>query len=291
MPQHTDISDQGSITTLPLLFNSQATLTLDPTQHQHPLPHQYAVHCRSIHPHPGGSSGIGFAVAKLCLAEKARVVIASSSQTKVDGAIKRLREAFPQAEPPTGYTIDLGSEAVEGKLESLLAEITKAEAEPLDHIVNTAGKPDVRPIRDLDLGYLATSAQMPLFVPLLVAKLGAKYLREGYRSSLILTSGQVAEKPMPGYTVFAAYAAALHGMTRNLACDYAPRRVNCVSPGATETELWGDYAEMLRKASVEKSLLGKAGAPDEVAEAYLYLMKNTDATGSIVSSNAGSILK
>ncbi|KAK7958261.1 short chain dehydrogenase/ reductase [Apiospora saccharicola] len=238
----------------------------------------------------GGSSGIGFAVAKLCLAEKARVVVASSSQTKVDGAIKRLREAFPQAEP-TGYTIDLGSEAVEGKLESLLAEITKSKAEPLDHIINTAGKPDVRPIQDLDLGYLATSAQMPLFVPLLVAKLGAKYLREGYQSSLILTSGQVAEKPIPGYTVFAAYATALHGMTRNLACDYAPRRVNCVSPGATETELWGDYAEMLRKASAEKSLLGKAGAPDEVAEAYLYLMKNTDATGSIVSSNAGSILK
>ncbi|KAK8093872.1 2-methylcitrate dehydratase PrpD [Apiospora hydei] len=40
---------------------------------------------------------------------------------------------------------------------------------------------------------------------------------------------------------------------------------------------------------VEQSLLGKPASPDEVAEAYIYLVKNTDATGSIVSSNGGPL--
>ncbi|TGJ81555.1 hypothetical protein E0Z10_g7197 [Xylaria hypoxylon] len=219
----------------------------------------------------GGSSGIGFSVAKLCLAENSRVAIASSSQAKVDDAVKRLKETFPNAEhQPVGYTIDLGSEAVEKNLERLLSEVTSQGAQPLDHIITTAGKPDVRPVTDVDLSYLVQSAQMPLFVSILIAKLGAKFLREGPSSSIILTSGQVAEKAP---------------------CDLAPRRVNCVSPGSTETELWGEYREMIRDISEQKSLLGKAGSPDEVAEAYIYLMKNTNATGSVVSSNAGSTLK
>ena len=96
---------------------------------------------------------------------------------------------------------------------------------------------------------------------------------------------------MPGYSVMSAYAAAQHGLARNLAVDLAPRRVNVVSPGATETELWGEHTEMLRGMAAQNSLLGKAGVPDDVAEAYIYLMKNADATGSIVSSNAGSSLK
>ncbi|GAW24114.1 hypothetical protein ANO14919_136950 [Xylariales sp. No.14919] len=240
----------------------------------------------------GGSSGIGFSVAKLCLAENSRVAIASSRQEKVDDAVERLKEAFPNAKhQPVGYTIDLSSEAVEKNLEELLSKVTNQGAEPLDHIVTTAGKPDVRPIADVNLSYLARSAQMPVFVSILIAKLGIKFLREGPSASIILTSGQVAEKPYPGYSVFAAYAAAQHGLARSLAYDLAPRRVNCVSPGATETEMWGEYREMIRGISAEKSLLGKAGSPDEVAEAYVYLMKNTDATGSVVSSNAGSTLK
>lgn len=240
----------------------------------------------------GGSSGIGFAVAKLCLAENARVAIASSSPARIDDAVKRLTAAVPQARhAPRGYTIDLGSDAVEANLETLLSDITRQGAEPLDHIITTAGKPDVRPISEIDLTYLQQSAQIPVFVSIFLAKLGARFLREGSGASLILTSGQVAERPVPGFLVFSAYAAAQYGLARNLAVDLAPRRVNVVSPGATETELWGEHAEMMRNMAAERSLLGKAGTPDEVAEAYMYLMKNTDATGSVVSSNAGSTLK
>ncbi|KAI8632689.1 putative short chain dehydrogenase/ reductase [Xylariaceae sp. FL1651] len=237
----------------------------------------------------GGSSGMGFAVAKLCLAENVRVAIASSNQTKVDDAIKRL--STEGKTKPTGYTIDLNSNAVEANLESLLDAVTKQGSDPLDHIITTAGKPDMKPLTDVSMEYLTKTATVPVFASILLAKVGTKYLHKKYTSSIIFTSGQVAEKPQPGYFLFAAYGAALHGLVRSLALDLAPFRFNVVSPGATETELWGEHREMLRGIVSEKSLLGKPASPDEVAEAYIYLMRNTDATGSLVSSNAGSTLQ
>jgi NAD(P)-dependent dehydrogenase (short-subunit alcohol dehydrogenase family) len=73
----------------------------------------------------------------------------------------------------------------------------------------------------------------------------------------------------------------------------APRRVNLVSPGATITELWGPLEAREKRAEMMKDmmLLGKVGNPEEVAEAYIYLMRNWNATGSVVSTNGGGGLK
>jgi len=59
----------------------------------------------------------------------------------------------------------------------------------------------------------------------------------------VLTTGTVAEKPIPRWSVVASYAAGLHGMVRNLALDLKPIRVNLVSPGLVDTELWKEMKE------------------------------------------------
>ncbi|KAK8107068.1 uncharacterized protein PG998_009081 [Apiospora kogelbergensis] len=225
----------------------------------------------------GGSSGMGFSVAKLALAGGAKVAIASSSANKV-----------------SGYVVDLADSDPEASLEQLLAEVTGGGQQPLDHIINTAGRGVPKPIAEINLATANELARLPLFVPMLIGKLAPRFLKTegpGSNSSIIFTSGQVAEKPIPGYSVLAAYASAQHGLARNLAVDLAPIRVNVVAPGPTETEMWGEHREVIKKMVVEQSLLGKPASPDEVAEAYLYLVKNTDATGSIVSSNGGATLK
>jgi NAD(P)-dependent dehydrogenase (short-subunit alcohol dehydrogenase family) len=56
-------------------------------------------------------------------------------------------------------------------------------------------------------------------------------------SSIMLTTGTLTERPIPNLSVVASYAAGLHGMTRNLALDLKPTRVNLVSLGMVDTDL------------------------------------------------------
>ncbi|KAK7978370.1 short-chain dehydrogenase [Apiospora saccharicola] len=235
----------------------------------------------------GGSSGIGFSAAKLALAGGAKVAIASSSADKVQDAVSRLGGD----KQVSGHVVDLAGADPEEALEKLLNEATQSGQHPLDHIINTAGRGQPKPITEITLPSATDLARLPLFVPLLLGKLAPRFLKPGPNSSLILTSGQVAEKPMPGYSVLTAFVSAQHGLARNLAVDLAPLRVNVVAPGPTETEMWGAQRGAIRDVVVGQSLLGKPASPDEVAEAYVYLVKNTDATGSIVSSNGGVTLK
>jgi NAD(P)-dependent dehydrogenase (short-subunit alcohol dehydrogenase family) len=236
----------------------------------------------------GGTSGIGFAVAKLALKEDVRVTIASSNETKVNTAVDKLQSAFSQNQI-TGHVVKLGGEETEAQLDKLLIDVTASG--PLDHVVYTAGSPVLRPFQEIDFKYVQESGRLGLSTPLLLAKLVPRYVKDGYTSSLILTGGQVGEKPYRGWTVYAAYASALYGMTRNLALDLAPIRVNLVSPGSTDTELWGEKRDQMREIVAESALLGKAGSAEEVAEAYIYAMKDTNATGVMISTSGGSLLK
>ena len=99
---------------------------------------------------------------------------------------------------------------------------------------------------------------------------------------------------MPNWTIVASYAAGLFGMTRNLALDLKPLRVNAVSPGLLDTNLWKDMApearEGMYKAAAEKLPTEHVGKAEEVAHAYLWLMNDTNVTGEIVHSDSGSRL-
>lgn len=250
----------------------------------------------------GGSSGIGFAVAKLALSEGVRsVAIASSNETKVQDAVSRLKSlsSITKDQVISGHVCPLGDDDTESRLEKLFTDVTTTNGGQLDHIISTAGRPGPRPFQEIDLPYLISAARLSLFTPLLLAKHAPKYLKSNpsYTSSLIFTSGRVAEKPVPGYAVYASYGAAIGGLTRGLALDLkeAGVRVNQVSPGSTDTEMWGmggeEMRQKIREMSVKSAFLGKSGKPEEVAEAYVYLMKDTNTTGVGIESNGGWLLQ
>ncbi|RYP00175.1 hypothetical protein DL764_006606 [Monosporascus ibericus] len=125
-------------------------------------------------------------------------------------------------------------------------------------------------------------------VPLLLAKLAPHYLKPGYQSSLTLTTGAGGEKPFPDSSLVAGYLTGLQGLTRNVALELKPLRVNMVSPGVVVAPLHGPggVPDEMKKYTT----LGKVGTPEEVAEAYLYFMKDTNVTSSCISTNGGSLL-
>lgn len=93
----------------------------------------------------------------------------------------------------------------------------------------------------------------------------------------------------------AGFAAGLHGLTRNLALDLKPIRVNLVSPGVVETELWDSTFDQEAKKKQLGEIAGqlptgRIAQPEDVAEAYLFLMKDPSVTGTVVDSNSGAFL-
>jgi NAD(P)-dependent dehydrogenase (short-subunit alcohol dehydrogenase family) len=242
----------------------------------------------------GGSSGIGAAVAKLAAAEGVRVAIASSNPVRVANAVKKIESSVPNAQV-VGYTIDLNHDDIESRLEKLLTEATTATGSRLDHVIYTAVILGhlIKPLSEVTVDYLRNSGQMGFTAPLLIAKLAPRFLNNSYKSSLTFTTGLVAEKPVKGYLMGSAWGSARFGITRTLALDLAPIRVNLVSPGATNTELWGDDQQRAQRDEMmsKRALLGKVGTAEEVAEAYIYLMKDSNNTGTCVSTSGGSLLQ
>ena len=245
----------------------------------------------------GSSSFTKFTNADIREQQGLKVYIASSSATRVADAIDRIKSSLQPGSPYIkGHTIDLSSDDVEVRLENLLTDITTELHGPLDHIVFTANRLNLVPISALAIEYLRTVPQVNFHAPLLLAKLvraNPAFLNPSYRSSFTLTTGAVADRPVRGYEFGSGIAAALVGITRGLALDMKPIRVNVVSPGATDTEMWGEgeMREMRRKGATERAFLGKVVTAEEVGEAYLYLMKDSNCTGTCINTNGGAFLQ
>ncbi|KAL8703795.1 MAG: hypothetical protein Q9201_003035 [Fulgogasparrea decipioides] len=243
----------------------------------------------------GGSSGIGFSVAEACLEQKCTVIISSSQQSRIDSAISRLLSSYPSAKDRlSGHPCDLSSPTLEENIKTLFSKI-----DILDHIIFTAGDALVKlSLSEATLEKIQKAGMVRFFAPLLVAKHAVAHLAPGPNSSITLTTGTLSEKPMAGFGVMACYAAGLQSMMRGLALDLKPTRVNLVSPGFVETELWNWGKEEWAKDDFPKmaeqfqkgTTTGELGQPEDVAEAYLYCMRDRNVTGSMISTNSGALL-
>jgi NAD(P)-dependent dehydrogenase (short-subunit alcohol dehydrogenase family) len=234
-------------------------------------------------------TGIGYSVSEAVIESGSSVTISSSSPDRVKSAVSKLQTSYPSAKV-TGQVCDLSKPTVEQDIEALFEKVGK-----VDHIVFTAGdKLAALSIQEITLEAIHKAGQIRFAAPLLVAKIGSKYLNQDSSSSIVLTTGSVAENPIPNWSVVAGYAAALHGLTRNLAIDLKPIRVNLVSPGGLQTELWKDMNEGAKAKMYEgwakTNPTGHAGTPEEVAEAYLWLMKDSNVTGQVATSDSGAHL-
>ncbi|BBC92532.1 MULTISPECIES: SDR family oxidoreductase [Streptomyces] len=227
----------------------------------------------------GGTSGIGFAVAEGAVREGAEVVVASRRRESVDAALKRLPEGA------RGEVLDTTDEAaVRGFFEGLGA---------FDHLVYTAGETLLlESVADTELDRAQRFLDTRLWGAYRAVKHGAGSIREG--GSIVLTTGTAGYRPLPGSSVVSALCGAMESLTRALALELAPLRVNVVAPGVVRTELWRELPEAEREglygAAAGSLPVGRVGEPADVAEAYLYLMRGGYSTGSVVVVDGGGTL-
>ncbi|EPE04612.1 short chain dehydrogenase [Ophiostoma piceae UAMH 11346] len=245
----------------------------------------------------GGTSGIGFAVAQGALADGARVTVASSTSARVDKAVQTLKEQNGPGAVVQGFVCDVSTGDIESTLETLIKSATSGPAGELNHIVYTAANSasmNLGTIAEANPATILAGAQMRMFVPIMLAKLATRYLPKSIESSLTFTSGQASDKPPPGWSLMLFFTGGVQTFAKGLAVDLAPTRVNVVLPGAVDTELWNIMPQEQKEgyfAAVSKKLLaGSIGRPEDVAEAYLWLLKDRFATGTFAASNGGALL-
>jgi len=86
-------------------------------------------------------------------------------------------------------------------------------------------------------------------------------------------------------------AGAVEHLTRGLAVDLAPIRVNAVCPGAIRTDVWNVIPAEQREERIQRMTgrlpVARIGEPNEVAEAYLYLMRGGYTTGQVLRVDGG----
>lgn len=187
----------------------------------------------------GGTSGIGFCIAEAAVEHDAIVIISSSNASKVEKALDRLRTAYPsRSSNLSGKTCNLADPAtLEANLGALFEFATESKRDPLTHVTFTAGDAvKIRPIAEASVEYMQNACVVRFLAPMVLAKVAPPYLSPGPDSSITFTGGGNAAKPIPGWGILAAYGAGLEGLTRGMAQDLQPLRVNLISPGAVRTE-------------------------------------------------------
>ncbi|HET6192992.1 MAG TPA: SDR family oxidoreductase [Trebonia sp.] len=227
----------------------------------------------------GGTSGIGLATARAAARAGAEVTVISRQQASVDRALADL--------PPgaRGRAGDLTDPALAGQLFDDLGDI--------NHLVFTAGEPlALMDLAALDLDKARQFFNLRYFGALWAVHAAVPHLDPG--GSITLTSGTASRRPGPGWAVAASICGAVEGLTRALAVELAPIRVNAVRPGLVQSPLWASMApasrEQLYRDTAAAIPAGRVGEPDDIARAYLYCLIQPFATGSILTVDGGTIL-
>jgi NAD(P)-dependent dehydrogenase (short-subunit alcohol dehydrogenase family) len=227
----------------------------------------------------GGSSGIGLAVAKEAASQGADVVIVSSKAERVQEAIQSIGGDV------RGEAVDVSDEKA---VESFFTNIGA-----FDHLVFTAGDSlQLHKLADTDLEQARHAFELRYWSALATVKYGSPQIRNG--GSIVLTTGVAGRRPHSGWVIAASVCGTIEALTRALAIELAPIRVNAVSPGVVRTNLWQNMSSSEREQlfeSVGKRLpVGRVGEAHDIAQAYLFLMQEGFSTGQTVVVDGGMVL-
>jgi NAD(P)-dependent dehydrogenase (short-subunit alcohol dehydrogenase family) len=237
----------------------------------------------------GGGSGIGLATARRLVDEGANVVLAGRRVETIDVAAKEL--------DPTGdRVLAVGTDVSRvDDLEALVAR-TRSRFGRLDGLFANAGVAFVNPSefteanvsRIIDINFKGALFTIEKALPLFDGG-----------GSIVLNSTCLAHRgmavPLGLGTVYGATKAALVNMARTLSAELGTKgiRINSVSPGFIDTDMFGELAptEAARENCAGLAPLGRLGKPEEIADAVTFLLspKSAFVPGTDIAVDGGLV--
>jgi NAD(P)-dependent dehydrogenase (short-subunit alcohol dehydrogenase family) len=248
----------------------------------------------------GGSVGIGLAVAKEFLAEKADVIICARNGERLDNVVAELKTSYPGAKV-YGKTCDVSKQA---DIESLVEYVKSLGG--VDILINNAGTGSEEKILTAaddkwyhywDLHVMSALRLTRALVPLMKERPG-----EGV---IINVTSICAAQPLYYEPIYNVTKAALNMLTKCMAAEFIADniRVLAVAPGLVLTPDWYKTAGILSKQegitvqqyfdriAGEMTPLGRYASPEEVAKTFVFLASKQSSytLGTSVYIDAGAI--
>jgi len=233
----------------------------------------------------GGSRGIGRATS-IALAEAGALVLVNyrSNEEAASETLRLLKEAGGQGELLRFDVSD--PDSAEAAIKGAVTRHGR-----IDILVNNAGISIDQLLLRVSVKDLETTWATNVNGALFCAKACIRPMMKNRWGRIINVSSVVAESGNAGQVVYSASKAALLGVTRTLAREYASRgiTVNAIAPGFIETDMTADLPDAARQAIVDQTPLGRIGSPQEVAAAVVFLASDEASyiTGQVVRVNGG----
>jgi NAD(P)-dependent dehydrogenase (short-subunit alcohol dehydrogenase family) len=225
----------------------------------------------------GGSSGMGFETARQARSEGADVVLSGRDPKRVEHAARELGAVSSAAFDVTDFE----------RLGRFLGDLPK----PIDHIMVTAGGPYYARLADIDFTKARRNVEEEFWLPLHLARFATGKVRPG--GTLLFIGGTGGRKPSAG-PVLTTFTAAIPALTKALAVELAPIRVNLIAPGFVDTPLsasiLGDQLDARREKLRTTLPIRRVVGPADIAALAIHLMVNTAVTGVTYDIDGGQQL-
>jgi NAD(P)-dependent dehydrogenase (short-subunit alcohol dehydrogenase family) len=226
----------------------------------------------------GGSAGIGLETARLAREEGADVMLTARDPERLHGVGLELGAARTVAFNATDFT----------RLRRFFDELPK----PIDHVLVTGPGPYYAPLAEFDLEKARRDVEAHLWLPLQVARNAVGKVRPG--GTLLFMGGTGGRRTGKGLALIGALTAAMPALTRNLALELAPIRVNLIAAGFVDTPLsaaiLGDQLDARREQLRTTLPIRRVVSPADIAALAIHLMTNTAVTGATLDIDGGQQL-
>jgi NAD(P)-dependent dehydrogenase (short-subunit alcohol dehydrogenase family) len=233
----------------------------------------------------GGSRGLGFEMCKAFAEAGATVVISSRKQESCERAAELIeRETGRPCLPMACHVGDWG--ACDDLVEALYEKYDR-----IDVLVNNAGmSPRYESLSNVTRELWDKVIAVNLAGPFRLSAIVGEQMAHGQGGSIINISSTAAVAPTTAEIPYAAAKAGLNNLTQGLAHTYAPSvRTNCIMPGPFLTDISAAWSEEIKSAISAIVPMGRAGQPEEIIGAALYLASDASryTNGAVIKVDGG----
>jgi NAD(P)-dependent dehydrogenase (short-subunit alcohol dehydrogenase family) len=226
----------------------------------------------------GGTAGIGLETARLARAEGAKLVLAARNPERLQRVASELGTPNTVAFDATDF--------------ERLAQFFDELPTPIDHVLVTGPGPYYAPLAEFDFEKARRDVESHLFLPMQIARHAVNKVRPG--GTVLFMGGTGGRRTAKGLGLISALTAALPAMTKTLALEIAPVRVNLIAAGFVDTplsaSLLGDQLDARREHLRTTLPIGRVVGPADVAALAIHIMTNTALTGATYDIDGGQQL-